>query len=158
MHYIGMLPVWLLRFNDYLIQSVVADTIFSSMFIVAILVSIGIIALALSCIVRLSKTRIRWIVRLWGILFGWCCAVFVSWDITYPDGEELVKTFINGGSKFEYTSEMFKVYASLWPLFYIVGIIFGYCLVWFLYRIGECVFFSLSSNKKQDKIVSSQKS
>jgi hypothetical protein len=97
-------------------------------------------------------------VRLWGILFGWCCADFASWDITYPDGENLVKTFMSGGHEFEYTSEMFKVYAGLWPLFYIVGIIFGYCLVWFLYRIGECMFLALSSDKKEDKIVSSQKS
>jgi len=156
MHYIGMLPVWILRLNYYLIKSGVAGIIFSSMLIIAILVSISIIVLALSCIVGVSKTKVRWIVRLWGIVFGCLCAVFASWDITYPDGEELVKNLMNGGHEFEYTSEMFKVYARLWPLFYIVGIIFGYCFVWLLYRIGERIFLSLSSDKKKYKIAGGQ--
>jgi hypothetical protein len=123
-----------------------------------ILALVGIIILALSCIFGVSKTKVRWIARFWGIAFGFLCSTFASWDITYPDGKELVKALFHGGDEFEYTSAMFSVYNKLWPIFLITGITFGYCLVWFLYRIGECVFFSLSSDKKQDKIVSSQKS
>lgn len=156
MHYIGMLPIWILRLNYYLINFrtgiMLGDTL-----IIGILAPIGIIILALSCILGVSRTKVRWIARFWAIVFGWLCAVFASWDITYPDGEELVKALVNGGHEFEYTPAMFSVYCRLWPLFHITGFIFGYCLVWFLYRIGERMFFPLSSDKKQDEIVTSQK-
>jgi len=156
MHYIGMLPVWILRLNYYLMNPGIVILNFT--LIVEILALIGIIVLALSCIFGVSKTKVRWIARFWGLAFGYLCAVFASWDITYPGGKELVKALFHGGDEFEYTSAMFSVYSKLWPIFLITGFVFGYCLVWLLYRIGECVFFSLSSDKKQDEIVSSQKS
>jgi len=158
MHYIGMLPVWILRLNYYLINFRGSGTIiYQGTFIIGILASIGIIILALSCIFGVSRTKVRWNARFWAIVFGCLCAVFASWDITYPDGEELVKALMNGGDEFEYAPAMFIVYKRLWLLFHITGFIFGYCLVWSLYRIGKRVFFSLSSDKKQDEIVSSQK-
>lgn len=157
MHYIGMLPVWILRLNYYLINFGKSGIIIlNCTLIIDILASIGIIILALSCILGVSRTKVRWIARFWAIVFGCLCAVFASWDITYPDGKELVKALVHG-SEFEYTSAMFSVYKRLWLLFHITGFLFGYCLVWFLYRIGERVFFSLSSDTKQDEIVSSQK-
>ena len=158
MHYIGMLPVWILRLNYYLMSFRGAGTIiYQGTLIIVILAPIGIIILALSCIFGISRTKVRWIARFWAIVFGWLCAVFASWDITHPDGKELVRALVNGGYEFEYTPAMFSVYRRLWPLFYITGFIFGYCLVWFLYRIGERVFFPLSSGTIQDEIASSQK-
>ena len=156
MHYIGMLPVWILRLNYYLMN--IGIDILNFTLIAEILALIGIIIFALSCIFGVSKTKVRWIARFWAIAFGYLCAVFASWDITYPDVKELVKALLNGGDEFEYTSAMFSVYNKLWPVFLITGIVFGYCLVWFLYRIGEWVFFSLSSDTNKGEIVSSQKS
>ena len=158
MHYIGMLPVWILRLNYYLISLRGSGSIiYQGTLIIVILASIGIIILALSCILGVSRTKVRWIARFWAIAFGCLCAVFASWDITYPRGEVLVKALMNGGDKFEYTSAMFSVYNRLWLLFHIMGFIFGYCLVWFLYRIGERVFFPLRSDAIQDAVVSGQK-
>jgi len=157
MHYIGMLPVWILRLNFYLMNFRVSDIMLGDTLIIGILAPIGIIILALSCILGVSRTKVRWIVRFWAIVFGCLCAGFASWDITHPDGEELVKALMNGGDKFEYAPAMFIVYKKLWLLFHITGFIFGYCLVWFLYRIGERVFFPLRSDGIQDEVVSSQK-
>lgn len=155
MHNIGMLPVWILRLNYSLMK--IGIFILNFTLTLEILALIGIIILALSCIFGVSKTKVRWIARFWGIAFGCLCAVFASWDITYPDGKELVKAIFHGGDEFEYTYSMFSVYNKLWPIFLITGIVFGYCLVWFLYRIGEWMFFSLSSDKKQEQIVSKEK-
>ena len=154
MHHIGMLPVWILRLNYYLTN--LGTAILNFTLVLKILALIGIVIVALSCIFGVSRTKIRWIARFWGIAFAHLCAVFASWDITYPDGKELVEALVHGGDEFEYTSAMFSVYRELWPLFLITSFVFGYCLVWFLYRIGERVFFSLTSDTKQDQIVSSQ--
>ena len=150
MHYIGMLPIWILRLNFSLMK--IGLFLFNSALILGVVALIGIVILALSCIFGISKAKVRWIARFWAIAFGCLCAAFASWDITYPDGEKLVKALVHGGDGFEYTPAMFSVYSKLWPIYLITGIVLGYFLIWFLYRIGECMFFYSISYKKQDNI------
>ena len=97
---------------------------------------------------RFSTKKFRWIIRCLAILYGLLWAVSTSWDITYPDGELLVKTLLGGGEQFEYSFGMFRVYKDFALIFWFLGFVLGYCLLWFPYCILEWAVLRFANKRK----------